>query len=234
MNDTLSFKLPLFEGPLDLLLHLVQKNKINIENIPIAEITAQYLEYIDLCQQFDIELASEFLVMAAHLMLIKSNMLLPAPLDDEPDLAEELSERLAEYKKIKEAAKLLENTQFSTIENYFKAPEGIEKAPIVNKEMPVDKLLGAFYEILRREIAKTPPPKEAFTGIVHRERIPVEHKLKDVLNKIHTKGKIRFSELFSGLCDKDELIASFLALLQLISRGKVSAHEQDDEIYLIG
>ena len=158
VDFSVNFKLDslTFEGPLDLLLHLLHKNKVSIYDIPIAEITAQYIEYVEAMQELDMESAGEFLVMAAHLLLIKSKMLLPGneEKEDEGDPRSELVDRLIEYAKYKEAAQFLLGRQDADFNIFYKAPDEIKlpKVQVVEETIPLSKLLRAFEdpEALRR------------------------------------------------------------------------------------
>ena len=124
MDDKLSFKLQTFEGPLDLLLHLIKKNKVSVYDIPIVEITEQYLDYLSKMEEFDLEISSEFLYMASELLLIKSKMLLPRHEEEEEDPRQNLADRLIEYEKIKKAKEKLEKMQDKTVEAVI---EGFDK-----------------------------------------------------------------------------------------------------------
>jgi len=226
-----NFNLEIFEGPLDLLLHLIQKNKVNIEDIPIAEITRQYIEYIEAMSQFDLEITSEFLTMAVHLLHIKSKMLLPKHDEEEQDPRAELAERLMEYRKVKEAAEILKEAQFKSSNIFFKEPESIGKAKPINISLPIDTLLKAFSVVLERNLEKAPPPRSHFKGIVEREEVSIEEMVDFVLDKI-TNGKISFESIFFGITSRPRLVATFLAVLHLISRSKITFFEQDNKVYL--
>lgn len=228
----LLFKLEKFEGPLDLLLHLVQKNKINLEDIPISLITKQYMDELCKMQELDMDITAEFLIMASHLLLIKSRMLLPKGNETEEDPRDELREKLMEYKKVKEAAALLEAVQFSTSKNYFKIPEKIDSAPPENIEMPINKLIEAFMAVAERKTAKQPPPKTFFKEIVGVKHVALSVKIQAVSRLFIKKRKIIFEDVFEGLTLRDELIATFLAILTLINRGQIAVSEKQDKIYL--
>lgn len=232
---TPNFKIPVFEGPLDLLLHLVQKHKIDLTDIPIAEITEQYLSYLEKMAEMDMEITGEFLAMASHLLYIKSRALLPKTEEEtEEDPKEELEERLRLYKAAKEAAEKLEKIQFSTIDNYFKAPENLGEAPPENENIPIDKLLKAFQRLTERIEEKAPPKAAAFSEVVRVKRVSLADRLSHI-GSIFKKGvRKHFAEVFEGVFSKDERIATFLAILHLVSRGKIQIEEQDEEIYLCG
>lgn len=223
--DKLSFKLDVFEGPLDLLLHLINKNKVNILDIPIVDITNQYFEALSLMKGLDLEISSEFLVMAAQLLYIKSRMLLPKPKvsdEDEEDPRTELVERLLEYQRYKQASQFLKEREFSTRFLYFKPPENIEPQVVpYNGTYTLDDLLSAFSDVLERNALRSPPPKRTFEGIVRQEKVSVKQKLHTIMNLMRKRKRVMFSELFDGLATKPEMVATFLALLELIRMSRV-------------
>ena len=181
--DKILYKLDTFEGPLDLLLTLIQKNKVSIYDIPIVEITAQYLEAIDGIEEANLDNTSEFLVMASNLLYIKSKMLLPKneEEEDEEDPREELARRLAEYQQFKEASKELRKSEFTTKEMVFREPEKI-KFPMPEYDITHDakELIDAFNNIFQRRLRKAKPEKRAFSKIVGREKVSVD----DMVEKI--------------------------------------------------
>ncbi len=233
--EGLQFKLEAFEGPLDLLLHLVQKHKIDLTDIPIADITEQYLAYLDKMAEMDMEITGEFLLMASHLLYIKSRLLLPKTEEEaEEDPKEELEERLRLYKAAKEAAGRLEEIQFSTIDNYFKAPEALGAAPIENESIPIESLMRAFLAVAERFEEKAPPKAEAFREIVRVQRVSLSEKLTYVEGLFKKGTRKPFAKVFEGITTRDACIATFLAVLHLVSRGKIRIEEKNDEIYLCG
>ncbi|MBQ7793445.1 MAG: segregation/condensation protein A, partial [Clostridia bacterium] len=174
--EKLQYKLESFNGPLDLLLHLINKNKVSIWDIPIVDITEQYLEAIEGIEESALEDTSEFLVLAAQLLYIKSKMLLPKPeAEEEEDPREELARRLEEYKLFKEASIDLRKSEFSSRYMFFKAEEKIDfPLPEYDRRHEVDELLDAFAAIMARRERKKKPEKRAFSGIVGREKVSVE------------------------------------------------------------
>ncbi|MBE7062580.1 MAG: segregation/condensation protein A [Clostridia bacterium] len=232
--EELKFKLQVFEGPLDLLLHLALKHKIELTDIPIAEITEQYIAYLDQMARMDMEITGDFLSMASHLIYIKSCALLPKPEIVEEDPKEELEERLRLYKAAKEAAGQLENIQFSTIDNYFKGPENLGDAPIENENISIEKLMKAFLQVTERLEEKAPPRVANFKEIVRVQRVSLTEQISYV-GKLLKKGEVRhFSQIFEGITTRDGRIATFLAVLHLVSRGKIYIEERNEEIYLYG
>lgn len=221
--DTMLYKLDSFEGPLDLLLHLISKNKVSIYDIPIVEITAQYLDAIDGIEDSQLENTSEFLVMAAQLLYIKSKMLLPKNEDeDEEDPRDDLARRLAEYQQYKEASKELRKNEFSTRYMFFKEEEKIKfPIPQYSRKHTIDELTDAFNSIMQRKLRTAKPEKRAFSGIVGREKVSVtdmENRLSGLLKK---NGRMRFKQAFSGERTRPEMVATFLAILTMIRDGRI-------------
>ncbi|PAB61198.1 segregation and condensation protein A [Anaeromicrobium sediminis] len=230
----LNLKLESFEGPLDLLFHLIEKAKVDIYDIPIFNITQQYIEYIDQMKKFDLEITSEFLVMASTLMEIKSKMLLPnkketqLELDLEEDPRQELILKLIEYKKFKEAALNLKDRQNLYKKTFYKEQEQIDEYIIRDVYEPLDLelyvLKEAFENILKRK--KKEENINIDIQILKREEITIEDKLKYIREKLETSVKMEFEELFSDFYTRTELVVTFLAILELI-KLKVIRVEQD-------
>lgn len=229
--DTMLYKLDSFEGPLDLLLHLISKNKVSIYDIPIVEITAQYLEAIDGIEESELDNTSEFLVMAAQLLYIKSKMLLPKnEEEEEEDPREDLALRLAEYQRYKEASQKLRRSEFSSRYMFFKEEEKISfPVPEYDRRHGVDELADAFNAILQRKLRNAKPEKRAFSGIVGREKVSVsamEERLSGILKK---KGRLNFKNAFDGEKSKPELVATFLAILEMIRQNKILADYDEEQ-----
>lgn len=215
-------KLDVFEGPLDLLLYLIQKEEVDIYDIPIAKITDQYLEYLELMQLMDLNIAGEFLVMAATLMHIKSKMLLPpdetAEVEAEADPRAELVRRLLEYKKFKEAASELSHMEshqkhfFARVGSPAK-PEDLDAEPEFFEASLFD-LITAFTKVLK-DI-----PKETFYQVI-KDEFTVSEKIHDILHMIVEKRAVFFTDLFRAAKNKFEIVTIFLALLELIKIREV-------------
>lgn len=223
---SIEFKLEHFEGPLDLLLHLIEKAEVDIYDIPISEIAQQYLEYLELMQEMDLEVASEFLVMAATLVEIKSKMLLPKQKkEDNPaqeiDPREELVQKLIEYKRYKEFTLLLKG-KFEIYEKvFYKSPEPIEDyisdfTAITG--VSADLLAKTLNSILQKN--STSPKKK--TREIHREVFTIEDKIKEISKLLVTKSVFYFEELFHANSDKYEVIVTFLAILELVKRRSIT------------
>jgi len=211
-------KLDLFEGPLDLLLYLIKKNEIDIYNIPIAQITKQYLEYIELMRFLDLNIAAEFLVMAATLMHIKSKMLLPPEEveqeeEEEEDPRQELVRRLLEYQKFKEAATYFEERELRQKDIFVRSVKRIkkfqEKKEEVYFEASVFDLISAFSQVLKKV------PKKRFQEVI-KDEFTVSEKIHELLHMLIEKEVIYVNRLFKKAKNKYEIIAFFLAILELI------------------
>ena len=234
----LTFNLETFKGPLDLLLVLIKKNKVNIYDIPISEILDQYLNVMAEMKELDLEISSEFLVLAATLLQIKSRMLLPRENEDEEeeDPREELVKRLLEYKTFKEKSEFLRERENEGYKMFFKLPEVLECPPVVYDYTNLDgeviyKAYKTTFTSLER---KLPPPKKSFSGIVGHEKVSVKERVRKIWNKIINKYKVLFKDIFSNSTSKPEAVASFLAVLELIKLKKIRVEGDMDNcmVYL--
>lgn len=235
-------KIEAFEGPLDLLLHLINRLEIDIYDIPMAEISEQYSLYVHAMSELRLDVASEYLVMAATLLAIKSKMLLPKydeEVDEvqfeEDDPRDELVERLIEYKQFKEAASALKEMESERGEIYMKPPSDLSAYAEQTKQEASDigatiyDMLGAYHKLLRRKKLKRP----VATKISHKE-ISIEARMAEVLADL-TKSKKRTSFfVFFQSNDKQYIVATFLAMLELMKRKEVIVEQEGnfDEIYL--
>jgi len=210
-------KLDVFEGPLDLLLHLIEKEEIDIYDIPIARITESYLEYIGMMDELDLEVAGEFLVMAATLLYIKSKMLLPSTEGEGEDMlsAEDprapLVERLLEYKKYKRAAAFLQEREAEQQKIFIRDAGTAGPSPLPFGASLFD-LLSAFREVLQKSSSR--PSLE-----VTLDRLSLDEKIAELANRLRKRSPFDFFSLFSPQADRGELILTFLALLELIRQG---------------
>lgn len=231
MREEVTFHLEVFEGPLDLLLHLLSKNKVEIQDIPIAEILEQYLEYIRRMQEFDLEVASEFITMAAQLMYIKSKMLLPVYAEEQQeDPRAGLVEALLEYQRIREAGSALSLRGQIGSDLFVKGQEPLEKCKAdVQYSYDSAVLVRALENILGRAQRRMPPPVEAFRGIVGHETVPVDDKIRDVVRQFVHREKLSFRELAFSARSRSELVAIFLAVLELSRTHKIMIEETEDE-----
>ncbi|KKM73573.1 hypothetical protein LCGC14_1409060 [marine sediment metagenome] len=229
-------KLPLFEGPMDLLLHLIREHKIDIYDIPISLITRQYLEYLGLMKELDLEVAGEFLVMAATLIHIKSRMLLPvedtADTDEPEDPRLELVMRLLEFKAFKEAAHGLRQREDEQTDVFTRAPSELdgdedEAEDLSLFDLNLFDLITSFQKMLERA------PAEAQT--ITRETLTVKDKMALIIESIQSKDVIRFTDLFKGDVIKAHYLVTFVAMLELIRLGiaKVYQEKEFGEIWII-
>ncbi len=223
---TYQVKLEMFEGPLDLLLHLIREHQLDILDIPMAKITEEYLRYLALMQELDLDVAGEFLLMAATLIHIKSKMLLP-PEEvaegeeiEEADPRAELVDRLLEYKKFKEAAQtlaLLETEQALLHRRGAPAVELTVEGPL---SVSLLELVRAFRDVLRR--ADVPAPLE-----ITPEELNVGQRIVHLLDHLAVESPLEFTRLFAGSMRRVEIIVTFLALLELLRRRLATARQAD-------
>ena len=233
-TGTVTIKLARFEGPLDLLLHLIKRDEIDIYDIPIAHITDQYLRYIELMRQLDLDVAGEFLVMAATLMRIKAKMLLPLPAvgaEEEPgDPREELVQRLVEYRQFKEAAHTLKGREDERRQLYERGmlPGDDEAGPLPLARVSLFDLLDA----LNRVMARAP---EIPVYEVRAETFDVEEKIERLAAMLQQRGRVTFEELLGGCRSRGEMVVTFIALLELIKLGValVVQHETFGDITIV-
>lgn len=232
--EAVTFKLQMFEGPLDLLLHLIQKNKVNIYDIPITTITEQYMDYIDLMNEMDLEVTGEFLVVAAQLLYIKSKMLLPKEeKEEEEDPRTELIDRLVEYAKYKGVVEYLDDNQGHANYLFFKEAQALPQAqPQLNESVPLSKLLDAFAGVLERNRQKKTPIKlAAMETIVKRETVSVRSRIHYLYTIFKGKDRLKFEAIFEEIVTKAEAVSTFLAVLELARRGKMKVYDQDGGLF---
>lgn len=227
--DKISYKLDVFEGPLDLLLHLIEKNKLNIYDIQISELCEQYMEHIRTMQEEDLDIAGEFLDMASRLIQIKSAMLLPK-YDEGEEMKKELTGQLIEYRKCKLMAKIL--SEKISFDSFCREPEKIKcDMKYKRKHEPV-VLVNAYMAAVGRGKQKIPPSEDAFSGIVKRRIVSVSSKIIGVMKKLWGGRSIRYEKIFEDSTDKSELVATFLAILELIKGKRVRADGEGEELTL--
>lgn len=231
--EKFSYKLEVFEGPLDVLLALISKNKLNIYDIPIAQLLDQYMEQIRLMQTENMDLASEFLEMAARLVHIKSVSLLPKMEEEEEELKRELTGQLLEYKLCKEIAKTLAPTV--TFDKLVREGEEIPADLTYRRSHQPEELVKAYLSAVGRGKRFLPPPKEKFTEIVTRRFVSVSSQVVFILRKLLKKSEMAFSSLFVGKTDSSERVAAFLAVLELVKgkRVRVEGDGQETRVKLM-
>ena len=210
-----------FEGPLDLILFLLGKNKMEIQDISFSTILEQYLAWLEQRQRMDLEVASEFITMASHLMYIKTRMLLSIEDEEAQSEMDALIQSLEErrrgesYSRIKKAAKRLEPMSEFGRNIFSRNPEPVERGKIYEYDhVPADLVL-AMAEIQNRSERRLPPPRTAFDQIVHHEPYPVESKAREIIQRLKEGGMTRFLLLFRGNRSRSEVVATFLAVLEL-------------------
>lgn len=241
----ISVKLEAFEGPLDLLLHLIDKNKVNIYDIPIADITEQYMEYVRKIQEENLDIVSEFLVMAATLLDIKCRMLLPKEVDEEgneEDPRAELVEQLLEYKLFKAMAEELKGQQLDALKTYYRKPDIPEEVsgytpPVDLNEVVGDvnliKLNAIFADVMKRKEDKVDPVRSKF-GKIEKEEVTMSEKLVDIKAFMMEHKSFGFRELLMKGASKVAVIVTFLVVLELMKTGFITVKQEGtcEEIYI--
>lgn len=231
-TETLSYKLDVFEGPLDLLLNLIAKNKLNIYDIPIAELLGQYMAQIHEMQAADMDVASEFLEMAARLVHIKSVSLLPKK-EEEAALKQELTGQLLEYQQCKEAAMRLRE-RFS-LDSIVRAQADIPADLTYKRHHKPQELLSAYLSMLGKKKPPEPQkPEDTISKLITRRVVSVASQIVFVLRSLWKKRHVSLKELFRGKNDPSERVAAFLAVLELVKdkRLRVDGDGEDCEIKL--
>ena len=225
------FKINDFEGPLDLLLHLIKESKMDIMNIEIEDITKQYMDYLNLQEKMNLEVASEYLVLAAELLEIKSKMLLPRQviedeIEEECDPREDLVNRLLEYQAYKEITKVLQEKESIRREIFTKSPENIKNYIDESTEIGVDVSLDDLVEAFKKYLQRKKETKPLKTKITVNE-ISVSSRRYDIKRLLRTKKRVSFFELFPVL-SKEYIVATFLAILEMAKSGELTI-KQDKE-----
>ena len=224
----LNFKLDVFEGPLDLLLHLISKHKLNINDIEISKLLDQYMDAIAEMKMADLEVTSEFLEMAARLVYIKTVSLLPRH-EKADDLKKELTGQLLEYQACKAAAArlALQNKGYNI---FVRQPEKIPIDKTYTREHMPDELLFAYLDVIGKAKRKLPPPASAFSGIVTKRMVSVTSRIIFVLRKLYNSGKVEYDQFFTT-GDRSEMIATFLAMLELIKSKRITISDDNTYVY---
>ncbi len=233
MNETLTYKLETFEGPLDLLLRLIERNKVSITDIPIALIFEQYMAYLDEAKRMDMELAGEFIVMASELMLIKSRMLLPRT-DEKDDPRAELAAALAEYQRMKLAAAYLTEQFEQYSGRYARDTDEVKPEEGVLEGQDAEKLRRAMLAMLRsldrdetEKISRLSSEKP-FERILRAPIVPVGGRIYGVIRYLVKHGDTLFTSILLTARSRSELIATFLAVLELIKKNRVTLRSVGD------
>lgn len=227
-TDKYSIRLDNFEGPLDLLCHLVDKNKMDINKVKISDIADQYIEYINTLQHMNLEITSEFLLMATTLVYLKSKSLLPKPIEEEELTEEQLIQRIIEYKKFKEISKKLGEMYKQNNKRFFKLPEKIELPKRkLEQEFKKEQIIEAYQSIIERNNAKINKNSINIEKIAIIETVTVASKVRDILKELVKKQKFIFNKLCSTKkYTKLETVTAFTGLLELTRRNKVTAQQE--------
>ena len=223
-------KIDNFEGPLDLLCHLIDKNKMDICDIKISEIADQYINYLNEMEQLNLEIASEFLIMASTLIYLKSKTLLPNVVEDEKELTEEeLLRRIIEYKKYKEITKKLREQFEKSEKKIFKSPEIIElPKQKLQENYSKEQIVQMYKDLIEKNSQKLNQNAKNIEKIAITDTYTVESKVKVIFKELIRKKKFVFNKLFSlKKCNNQEVVTAFTGLLELSRRNKVITNQQE-------
>lgn len=216
-----------FDGPLDLLLHLISKNKLDIKDIEISVLVDQYIAQIEQFKEYDMDIASEFLDMASRLIYLKTVSLLPKS-DEAEELKAELTGELIEYQLCKQMAlELAKNTEgFKTA---VRTPVKIDIDKSYKRQHTPDILMKYYADAVGRGLRRLPPPVDAFSGIVQKKIVSVSSKIVVVLRNLKRKSKVAFKNLFASAESRSDVVATFLAVLELLKDKRIKAETKDGE-----
>ena len=226
--EDLQFHLPIFEGPLELLLHLIAQHKMKITDIQIEKLLEQYLGYVEQMQEADLEVSSAFLEMAARLVYIKTVFLLPRH-EEAAVLKKELEGQLIEYQRIK-AVSLLLAERYQESPTFVRRPSPVRSDPIFRGNIKPERLRDAYILAVGKAGRRLPPPASAFKGIVNRRFVSVISRIVWLLRKLYKSGEADYQELFTS-DDRSELVATFLAVLELMKSGRIYLSDDNAHIY---
>lgn len=225
--EKLQYKLDVFEGPMDLLLHLINKHKLNINDIPIFQLVEQYIEYVRLMEEADMEIASEFLEMAARLVYIKSVSLLPVH-EEAQELKKELTGELIEYRDCKiMAGKIAEQTD--GFNHFYRETMELEKSTKYERLHESDELIRFYLSAVGKGSRKLPPPIESFTAIVTKKIISVSSRISGIFSRLRKGKQHSFKEFFADAKSRSEMVATFLAMLELIKANKIKVGDEKED-----
>lgn len=228
--EKISYVLPNFEGPLDLLLHLIAKNKLDIKSIKISEVLEQYLEHINQMRELNMDISSEFLEMAARLIYIKTVSLLPKH-EEVEELRKELTGQLIEYQECKRIAKLL--SEMINFGSFTREQEKVAFDTSYANTHDVSELLDAYISVSSLKHKKSIlPSHESFSGIVSRKIVSVTSKIVFVLRRLWKGESVEYSTLFNNIDSKSEMVAIFLAILELTRSKRVKIYEMEKNLVL--
>lgn len=218
--EKIQYKIEVFEGPMDLLLQLISKKQVSINDVPIMEIIEQYLEYVKKLQEDDLDVSSEFLEMAARLIYIKTVSLLPVH-EEAEKLVEELRGELIEYRDCKLVAGKLRETGLG-FDYYYREPEKIEVDMTYTRiHEPVD-IFKAYIAAVGKGLRRLPPPVEAFSGIVAHKIVSVSSRISVIIERFRSGNRQKFLSFFEKSESRSEMVATFLALLSMVKAKRIS------------
>lgn len=227
-----SYKLPFYEGPLDLLLTLIAKNKLNIYDIQISLLLEQYTLQIEEMNTYDMDVSSDFLEMAARLVHIKTVSLLPKH-EEAEQLKQELTGQLIEYRLMRRVAEML--APMASFDSMTRAAAEIEYDQTYARVHPAGDICNAYMSAVGRGKRRLPPPKEAFSGIIEKKIVPVSTKIIHVLRRLWSGVAVSYSSLFKETQNRSELVATFLAVLELIKgkRVRIDGSGEDTKVKIV-
>ncbi len=226
--DKPQYKTEVFEGPLDLLLHLISKHKLNINDIPIFELVEQYIAYVQLMQEENMEIASEFLEMAARLVYIKTVSLLPV-YEEAENLKKELTGELIEYQACKIMAKKL-SEQSGGIDKMVRSPSEVEADLTYSRLHDAFELFSAYVNAAGKKLRNLPPPEDSFKEIVEKAVVSVNVKIDNIYSIVMKTGRIKVFDIFSMAKSRSELVASFLAILEMAKNKSIKLSGELEEL----
>lgn len=226
--SSITFRLDKFEGPLDLLLHLISKHKLNIYDIEISALLEQYLIFIDGIAEQDFELAGEFLDMAARLIYIKTAYLLPK-LDEAEELKKELQGTLIEYSMCRQAAERLKN-RYAGGDIFVRKPVKLEEDKAYDRIHNADIILEAYLGISLKVRKSAPLKADVFKPLVSKRIVSVTSRVFYILRKLYNNGTYKMDKLYEGMTDRSERVATFLAVLELTKNGRIRISDDNSEI----
>lgn len=229
--EKIQYKIDVFEGPMDLLLHLISKHKLNIHDIPIFELVEQYIDYVHQMEEADMEIASDFLEMAARLVYVKSVSLLPVH-EEADDLKKELQGELLEYRDCKIMAGKIAETA-NGFDYFSRQTMHIESDKKYERTHESNELVGHYLAAIGKGKRKLPPPVDAFSAIVAKKIVSVSSRISGIFRKLKISAKNRFSDFFNDSRSRSEMVATFLAILELIKANKISVENEEDEVMVI-
>ncbi|MBR2742169.1 MAG: segregation/condensation protein A [Clostridia bacterium] len=227
------FKLKVYEGPLDLLLDMIKNSKVDIFDIDIFEISEQFFLYIKTMKEMNMDLTADFLVMASQLLLIKSRMLLPRAEPEEEDPRRDLTWALLEYERCKENAAALAELKNRAGETFSKPPENLVFPKKYRETMPQSSIVNAYARVLLKNARRTPPRPDDFSEILKREIYSVADKITEISKRLKMAVKLDFITLFSRVRTRSEIVATFLAVLELVSDKKIKVTDAGNMNYEI-